>query len=134
MDSPPTHRRRGRRPIGTAEEREERKRRLGRERQARRKERLPSGGIFLQIPIDHVLVNLLLEAGAVDNVGSRNRKRLTSAVVRILNNALSEAVAAGRKFQPEKEESSNARTHSEDRNGLRHNPENPAKAILDRRG
>jgi hypothetical protein len=113
-------RRRGRRPTGTPEERIERRRRLGRERQVRRKERLPAGEICLALPVNHVLVGLMLESGAVDDSGSRNRKRLVNAILRILNNALSEAVAAGRKFQPEKEEPTNARTHSEGhRNGLR---------------
>lgn len=112
-------RRRGRPPIGTPAERQERQRRLGRERQARRAEREAKGGIVLQLPIDHVLVGLMIEAGAVDSAGSRSRKRLTRAILRIANNALIQTVAAGRKFQPEEEESPNARTYPEDRNGLR---------------
>lgn len=124
MNSPPDEiapdRRRGRRPIGTPEERDERRRRLGQRRQQRQKDREARGGIVLPLEVDHVLVGLMLEAGAVDEQGSRNRKRLAAAILRAANNALSEAVAAGRKFQPEKEEPKNARTHPEGhRNGLR---------------
>ncbi|MER9309792.1 hypothetical protein NKI51_10780 [Mesorhizobium australicum] len=46
----------------------------------------------------------MLETGAVDEVGSRNRKRLGDAILRILNNALVTAVASGRKLSVEQEE------------------------------
>ncbi|WIW51137.1 hypothetical protein LRP31_18770 [Mesorhizobium mediterraneum] len=105
-NSPPdeiaSDRRRGRRPIGTPQERVERRRRLNRERQQHRKEREARGGIVLPLEIDHLVVNLMLEAGAIDEAGSRSRKRLGNAALRILINALSEAVAGGRKFEPEK--------------------------------
>lgn len=108
MDSPPesssTFRRRGRPPVGTFEERAERRRLLGQQRGARRKEREARGGIVLPLEIDHVLVGLMLEAGAVDEPGSRNRKRLASAIIRTAINALSAAVASGRKFSVEQEE------------------------------
>ncbi|WP_456009428.1 hypothetical protein [Mesorhizobium sp. f-mel] len=95
--------RRGRPPIGTPEERLQRQRRLGQQRGARRKEREARGGIILPLEVDHVLVNLMLEAGAVDEAGSRNRKRLARAIIRTAINALSNAVASGRKFTFDKE-------------------------------
>ncbi|TIW20343.1 MAG: hypothetical protein E5V65_08455 [Mesorhizobium sp.] len=92
---------RGRPPVGTPEERLERKRRQGRERYARMKRREETGAILVPVQIDHVLVGLALEAGAVDEAGSRNRNRLARAIVRIATNALITAVASGRKLSSE---------------------------------
>ncbi|TIW37132.1 MAG: hypothetical protein E5V62_02995 [Mesorhizobium sp.] len=70
----------------------------------------------------------------MDEAGSRNRKRLANAANRILNNALVQAVASGRKFTIEQEEH-HARTYTKgDRNGLRQHLEDPAEAGRDRRG
>ncbi|MER9167335.1 hypothetical protein NKI12_08110 [Mesorhizobium australicum] len=95
---------RGRPPIGTPEERLERRRRLGRERQNRLKARQDATSYLADLLINHVTVSLMLETGAVDEVGSRNRKRLGDAILRILNNALVTAVASGRKLSVEQEE------------------------------
>ncbi|TJW69302.1 MAG: hypothetical protein E5V29_08005 [Mesorhizobium sp.] len=124
---------RGRPPIGSPEERAERRRRLNRERQARQREREDKGGIFLQLPIDHMTVNLMLEAGAVDAAGSRSRKRLSIVALRILNNALVTAVAAGRKFSFEQEEQHARENTKGDRYGLRQHLEDPAEAGRNRR-
>ncbi|RUV09239.1 hypothetical protein EOD00_16160 [Mesorhizobium sp. M7A.T.Ca.TU.009.01.3.1] len=127
-------RRRGRPPVGTPAERLERQRKLGRERQDRRKEREATGSIVLQLPIDHVVVSLMLEVGAVDEASSRNRKRLCKAALRILNNALVTAVASGRKFSIEQEEQ-HARENTEGgRHGLHQHSEDTAEASRDRRG
>ena len=128
------NRHRGRPPTRTPTELLERQRKLGRERQDRRKLREARGAIVLPLEIDHLIVDLMLEAGAVDEVGSRNRKRLASAIIRTAINALSAAVASGRKFHLEKEEQ-HARTHTEGNgNGLRQRSNDPAKAGVDRRG
>ncbi|MGX5839753.1 hypothetical protein ACWGTI_03400 [Mesorhizobium sp. ArgA1] len=110
---------RGRPTVGTPEERQERRRRLGRERQDRLKARRDHGGIILPIQIDHVTVGLMMEVGAVDEVGSRSRKRLGNAALRILNNALITAVSAGRRFSQEQEEQHAREIAEGGRHGLR---------------
>ncbi|MDX8454052.1 hypothetical protein RFM98_14920 [Mesorhizobium sp. VK9D] len=107
---------------------------LGRERQERLKARHDHGGIILPIHLDHVTVGLMMEVGAVDEAGSRSRKRLGAAALRILNNALITAVSAGRKLSQEQEEH-HARENTEgDRTGLRQHFEDPAEADNDRGG
>ena len=123
---------RGRRPIGTPEERDERRRRLGRERQDRLKHRESKGSIVLPLEVDHVTVGWMLEAGAVDEAGSRNRKRLGRIALHILNNALVTAVASGRKFSIEQEEHHARKDTKGDRNGLHRDVEDSTKALGDR--
>ncbi|ESX98733.1 hypothetical protein X755_15590 [Mesorhizobium sp. LNJC405B00] len=88
---------------GTSDDRLGRRRKLGRERQARHKERKELGGIILPIQVDFPLINLMLEAGAVDEAGSRNRKRIGRVIIRIAADALSSAVASGRRVPIDKE-------------------------------
>lgn len=58
------------------------------ERWRRWKARKEAGEIIVDVSVDHALVELLLDAGEIDERASRNRKRLGDAIVRVAANAL----------------------------------------------
>jgi hypothetical protein len=67
------------------------------ERWRRWRARQDTGESIIGVPVDHELIEAMLDAGVVDERGSRCRQTLARAIRRLCSEAITNALAATRK-------------------------------------
>ncbi|QND66704.1 hypothetical protein HB777_24215 [Mesorhizobium loti] len=61
------------------------------------RDRQPKGEIIVDVPVDHALIDLMLDTGTIDERSSRDRKKLAEVILRLTANALAPSLSARRR-------------------------------------